>query len=94
MNNNMKSVIEDCSSLLTKYKKCKEEKLQILAVNENLNEKIKILSSQVQSDHYFILHLQSQMHDYEAELKKSSIIAEEIEKKRSTNKTPEPTKKQ
>ena len=47
--------------ILEKYLKNKEKKKIFIKANDSLKEKIKDLSTQVQSDHYLILHLQNKL---------------------------------
>lgn len=54
----IQGLLEDFQALLEKYKKCKDKKRLLSESNKKLIEKVQILSSQVQSDHFLILHLQ------------------------------------
>ncbi|OMJ73350.1 hypothetical protein SteCoe_27977 [Stentor coeruleus] len=54
----IQNLLEDFQSLLEKHKKCKNKKHILSETNAKLIEKVQILSSQVQSDHFLILHLQ------------------------------------
>jgi chromosome segregation ATPase len=67
----LQSLIKEFNTLLTKYKKTKEKKNQLLDSNEKLKEKIQLLSTQVQSDRYLILHLQNKLNNTEKQLDKT-----------------------
>jgi hypothetical protein len=54
----IQGLLEDFQALLEKHKKCKDKKRLLSESNEKLIQKVQILSSQVQSDHFLILHLQ------------------------------------